>query len=188
MLLQKDNSPARGANNSAPIILDGMAKSRRHLTIEEKADAARLQAIWLRQQRILGLTQEQVAAECGWTTQGAFNQYLRGRIPLNVRAVLRLAKALQVDAADISPRLAADLPHAPRTVREESARYLSGIAKKQESEENRQRAIWLQLYEDLQREDMADAGLRLIKHLASELRRKKRTTRTPKDSRKRKTA
>ena len=80
-----------------------MKKNRRLLTTEESSDARRLQAIWLKKKNALQLTQEQVAAECGWT-QGAFGHYLHGRVPLNIEAVLRLAIALQVDPTEITAR------------------------------------------------------------------------------------
>ena len=83
--------------------------ARRDLTPEEKADADRLLAIW--KLRFEGeVSQEEIAARCGWKTQAAFSQYLLGRIPLNLAALLKISKALDIDPSDVSPRLTADLP------------------------------------------------------------------------------
>lgn len=84
------------------------AKSLNPTQIE---DAQRLHAIFhavRRQDR--SLTQEKLAFICGWKTQGAVSQYLLGKIPLNLDALLRFSKALQVEPVSISPTLAASLP------------------------------------------------------------------------------
>jgi transcriptional regulator with XRE-family HTH domain len=73
-------------------------------------DAKRLKEIFLRRQaEDRSRTQEWLASECGWKTQGAAGQYLNGKIPLNVRAVGRLARALNVQPTEISPELGAEL-------------------------------------------------------------------------------
>ncbi len=156
MLLEKLNRATHGESNRTTITLPLMSKQRRSLTAEEKNDARRLEAIWLRQKKILGLTQEQIAMDCGWTTQGAFNQYLRGAIPLNVKAALKIAKALRVEVSDFSPRLSSFLPAATASLQEKEIAYPVN------QEENQQFAAWTRLYYELQREGMADAGLRLI--------------------------
>jgi transcriptional regulator with XRE-family HTH domain len=86
-----------------------MATRRRKLTSDELADAARLRNAWEVKKRT-GMTQEAVSAKCGWESQSAFSQYLNGVIPLNLEAALRIARALDVGIADLSPRFAALLP------------------------------------------------------------------------------
>jgi SOS-response transcriptional repressor LexA len=80
------------------------------MTPTEKADAARLLAIWNKKKRSLNLTQEGVALSCGWSSQGAFNNYLHGRNPLNIDAVLKLAQVLQVEPIEIMPGIGNLLP------------------------------------------------------------------------------
>lgn len=81
------------------------------ITDEQKQDAARLSNLWLLfKDNTPGATQEKLAAECGWKTQGAVSQYLRGQIPLNLPALLKFAKALHCEPEHISPTLAAQLP------------------------------------------------------------------------------
>lgn len=98
------NSTACGEENSCANTMRGMRKPQRPLTPDEKTDADRFSAIWLRKKKDLGLTQEQAAAECGWT-QGMFWQYLSGHRALNLEAVLKIARVLQVKPDEISPRL-----------------------------------------------------------------------------------
>lgn len=85
--------------------------SAKSLNPTQIKDAQRLHAIFhaaRRQDR--SLTQEKLAFICGWKTQGAVSQYLLGKIPLNLEALLRFSKALQVEPVAISPTLAAFLP------------------------------------------------------------------------------
>lgn len=79
--------------------------AKRELTESERESALRLRRIWERKRLELGLTQEKVAYACGWSTQGAFGHYLQGKNPLNMDAVFKLAKVLQVDPRDIMPGL-----------------------------------------------------------------------------------
>lgn len=85
------------------------------LTPEQQADAARLKGVWATfKLQNPDATQEWLADMCGWRTQGTVNQYLHGKIPLNLRAVLKFAAVLGVEAGAISPSLAADLSEATR--------------------------------------------------------------------------
>lgn len=82
---------------------------RRPLTLEEKEDARRLREIWLLYKaRHLGAKQVHIAEKCGWTSGGAFSQYINGKIPLNFKTLYQLAKALEVDPAQISPSKASE--------------------------------------------------------------------------------
>lgn len=85
-------------------------KIRRPLTPEEVAESARLKAIYEQRKSAAkaagrSLTQADVAEACGWSGQSAFSQYATGKVPLNVEALLKLAKALSFDASEVSSRL-----------------------------------------------------------------------------------
>lgn len=92
--------------NRVAITLRIVKGKRRPLRQDELADAQRLQAIWGLKKDDLELTQESMALRCGWKTQGAFSQYLLGKIPLNLEALIKISEALQVSPEEISPRLA----------------------------------------------------------------------------------
>lgn len=79
--------------------------AKRELTESERECAMRLRQIWERKRLALDLTQEKVAYACGWSTQGAFGHYLQGKNPLNIDAVFRLARVLEVDPREIMPGL-----------------------------------------------------------------------------------
>lgn len=80
-------------------------------TDRQQRAAANLRRLWARRPNPMALTQEQMAAACGWT-QGNFGHYLHGRIALNTEAVLRIASALGVAPTDIDPDLGALIPAA----------------------------------------------------------------------------
>lgn len=94
----------------ANIEFRSMSTKRRELTAEERAAAVRLGEIYARKKaeaKAAGdkLTQDMVAEACGWSSQSALSQYINGRIPLNLDAVLELAKALKVRPEEISPEI-----------------------------------------------------------------------------------
>ena len=99
--------------------------AKRNFTQAERDAADRLQAIWNRKKKALGLTQEQAARACGWTTQAAFSQYLLGKIPLNTDAVISIAKVLQVAPQEIMPAIAERLPVSTGSSASESALHLA---------------------------------------------------------------
>ena len=82
--------------------------STRKLSEEQIADAQRLKSLWEREFKGK-ISQEEVAHRCGWKTQGAFNQYLNGKIPIGLQALLKMSRALGVDPSRISPGLAAEI-------------------------------------------------------------------------------
>lgn len=82
------------------------ATKRKPLTEEEAAASLRLKAIWEKNHKRLGLTQESAAHKLGWSSQGAVWQYLHSKIPLNWSAVVGWAKLLEVTPEDIYPELA----------------------------------------------------------------------------------
>lgn len=88
------------------------------LSPEQLEDAQRLRNIWeLFKRAQPNMTQDLLAEACGWKTQGSVSQYMHGRIPLNLPAILKFARALGVDPEDISPTLALQLQvnHKKRT-------------------------------------------------------------------------
>ena len=74
------------------------------LSTEQERACGRLRALWAREKGRIG-TQADMARLCGWTTQGAFNQYLACRIPMGVEALLLMSRALRVHPDEIYPEL-----------------------------------------------------------------------------------
>lgn len=73
---------------------------------DQKAEAQRLKAIYnVRKRDDRTLTQDRVAEMCGWSGQSAVSQYMNGKIPLNLPALLKLATALKFRPEEVSPRL-----------------------------------------------------------------------------------
>lgn len=96
------------------------------LTPSQLKDAERLNALfkdWQARRRDQGLagSQEAAAALLGFG-QSALSQYLKGRIPLNVQALVKFASFLQCQPSDISADLA-------KTIQE-----IAGVAEAEESE------------------------------------------------------
>lgn len=80
------------------------------LTPEQMEDATRLKAIFEAKKAIdRSWTQERLAAECGWKTQSAAQQYLNGLMPLNLDALIKFSLALDVPVTEISPSLGAKI-------------------------------------------------------------------------------
>lgn len=96
---------------------------RRKLTTEEQAEAVRLKEVYAQRKaeaKAAGdkLTQSILAELCGWEGQAIVSHYLNGAIPLNVDALLRLCRALDVDARKISARLTSYMNGEGETVSE----------------------------------------------------------------------
>jgi len=86
------------------------------LSQAQLGDASRLKSAWLAYKKSHpGASQEKLAFECGWKTQGTVTQYLNGKIPLNIPALLKFAAALHVKPESISPSLASQLQQVPAT-------------------------------------------------------------------------
>lgn len=93
------------ANTVAPM------SNRRPLTEEEQAESERLMALYEARkaearERGEKLNQADVAEDCGWSGQSAFSQYATGKVALNLDALIRLARVLQFQPREVSPRLA----------------------------------------------------------------------------------
>lgn len=79
---------------------------RRDLTAQEKDDAQRLTEAWEAYKAAHpGASQEWLGNEAGIGGQSAVSQYLLAKIPLNLEALLRLCRVIQVAPNAISPRL-----------------------------------------------------------------------------------
>lgn len=97
------------------------------LTVDEVEDAWRLRRVWDSKRHELGLTQEKVAHLCEWGTQGAFSHYLNRKNPLNVDAVIRLSRVLQVSPDDIWPGLVPVPPSPAGAVSDDALRLAVAI-------------------------------------------------------------
>lgn len=92
-----------------------MAQNRRDLTPEEKAAAAKLRELWAQKQQQARterggkISQADAAEALGFGTQGAFNQYVNGYIPLNIKQLLNFAQFFDVSPNEIFPELAETL-------------------------------------------------------------------------------
>lgn len=133
---------------------------RRALTPAELEDAQRLRQIWDTRKVELQLSQEEMAYRCGWKTQAAFSQYLLGRIPLNLKALLAISNVLTVDPAAISPRLASLMKASGPQIREELSAYPQTPAISKDDRE------WLDMLHQLsteQRQAMKSAVAALVR-------------------------
>lgn len=90
-----------------------VAQKRRSMTLEESAECTRLNYAWLKfrsKQAKAGIryTQAWLANQCGWSSQSAVSQFLNGRTPLSLNALLSICRAIQSKPHEISPRLFID--------------------------------------------------------------------------------
>lgn len=95
------------------------------LTPAQLADASRLKALyeeWKADRRARGesASQEVVAGLLGFSTQSSVSQYLNGRIPLNVNALVKFAALLQRQPEEISPDLAREIQRIAEAVPEDT--------------------------------------------------------------------
>ncbi|MFU2835843.1 LexA family transcriptional regulator [Pseudomonas aeruginosa] len=97
-----------------------MSRQRRPLAPNEALECARLKAIYLKRKaeasaRGQAITQESVGEACGWASaQSTVNQYMSGKLALNLDALLKFSQALSFSPAEVSPRLAAELEEMTR--------------------------------------------------------------------------
>ncbi|HDR9756488.1 TPA: hypothetical protein ACK3Q6_001634 [Burkholderia cepacia] len=79
---------------------------KRPLTDEERAEAARLRAAWTKyKDEHPGATQQWLGSASELGSQGLMGQYLRGIIPLNLKALVSICAQIGARAEEISPRL-----------------------------------------------------------------------------------
>lgn len=92
-------------------------RHRRALTEQELEECSRLKAIYATRKaeaRAKGhaLTQQEIGEVCGWASgQSVVNQYMTGKLALNLDALMRLSKALNFSPEEVSPRLAESIQH-----------------------------------------------------------------------------
>lgn len=90
---------------------------RTPLSEEQLADAKRLSDIYKARAReskargdVPALTQTEVGEQCGWNSpQSTVSQYLNGKVALNLDALVKLARFLRFEPAEVSPTLASGL-------------------------------------------------------------------------------
>jgi len=92
---------------------------KRSLTAEEKADADRLNAAWQAyklkcKEKGESPTQEWLGSVTNLGGQSAVGQYLRGLIPLNLKALVAICSAIGARPEEISPHLAGPLAEISR--------------------------------------------------------------------------
>ena len=87
-----------------------------NLTTDQIMAAEQLRFIWNAKKKVLQLTQEKLAQLCGWSAQSSFNDYLQARVPLNIEAILRISKVLQIHPTEIMPALVDLLPPTDTTI------------------------------------------------------------------------
>ena len=69
-------------------------------------EAARLKAIYKQRKKLdPTLNQARIAEVCDWAGQSVVSQYMTGKIPLNLTALLKFSKALQFKPTEVSERL-----------------------------------------------------------------------------------
>lgn len=103
-----------------PISLDKVPRE----TIDAESSALRsIYAERKREAKARGqkISQESVAERCGWAGQSAVSQYMTGRMPLNLDALLKLSKALNFLPSQVSQRLSKEIP--TLYISEESGTY-----------------------------------------------------------------
>lgn len=103
--------------NASKVLKEMCIMARKPLTFERQKDAERLKDAWVKFrdfEKAQGrkVTQEDVSAACGWSTQGAFSAYLNARTPLNLDALVKLSTYFNINPSDISPELASTINNA----------------------------------------------------------------------------
>lgn len=78
-------------------------KKRRPLTDYEKQCAARLKSIWLAYKAVHCVNQIWLGEQLGGKSQALAGQYLGGKIPLNLNAIIRFSEILGCSPKDIDP-------------------------------------------------------------------------------------
>ena len=131
---QENSSSAICEDISTATTVRAMKAPRRELTSEEQAECARLKAVFEKRQKEAKdqgsrLTQESLGNAIGWRSgQSAVNQYLNGKVPLNLEALLKFATELRFAPEEVSPRLAAEIAGVTMTAEKRPAATVVEIA------------------------------------------------------------
>lgn len=110
----------------------------------QREDAERLRGLWKRYRDDGGLTQGEFAETFGLKSQSNFGHYLHGRRPLNLTAVIGLAKGMGKAIEDISPTIADQVDEAFTLARKSRASETHAIAEKVRIEVTRQLTLALE--------------------------------------------
>ena len=68
------------------LLSEELTADTRYLTCSDKAAAVALKSLWVEFKNRTGLTQEDAAEKLGWS-QGNFNQYINGKVPVGGKAL-----------------------------------------------------------------------------------------------------
>lgn len=98
-------------------------QKKKELTEEQKADNARLKALYESRKNYLDLTQAKVSEALG-ISQGAINHYLNGINALNISIASKFARLLQVTVDEFSPTLASEIQQMSDTINPEKISQL----------------------------------------------------------------
>jgi len=89
-------------NMSNPTEVLATFKLHRNISDIDIERAARLREIWKSKKSELGLTQATASELLGFS-QGAFWQYLNGRLALNIETILKFSYLLKIDPREVDP-------------------------------------------------------------------------------------
>jgi len=142
------------------------------LTREQKQDAERLRGIYekrkdesrLSQKR---LSQESLADEFGFSAQATVNQYLVGKIPLNVKTAVKFAEHLKCKVSDFSPSIQHEIDRLSKYASE-------NVEPCYRSEEEEQYLVMLELLLSVERSTAMNVLATLVDSLCKQ-RKKPRT-------------
>ena len=82
-----------------------MFMANRNMTPRKQSAALKAKALWLDKKAAEGLTQDDANLALGWSNS-LFGQYINGRVPMGVEAIVKTAGFLGVKPWDIDPSYA----------------------------------------------------------------------------------
>lgn len=102
------------ADKNEPMNRTTTPAQKKPLTQDQLEDARRLKAAYLARKKKLAeqgvkLTQDELAARCGWSGQSAVSQFMTGKTALSLEALISLSRELNAAPEEISPTLSAKL-------------------------------------------------------------------------------
>ena len=81
-----------------------MLMANRNMTPRKQSAALKAKALWLDKKSAEGVTQDDANLALGWSNS-LFGQYINGRVPMGVEAIVKIAGFLGVKPWDIDPGL-----------------------------------------------------------------------------------
>ncbi len=117
-------------------------KLHRNISDIDIERASRLRDIWKSKKSELGLTQATASELLGFS-QGAFWQYLNGRLALNIETILKFSYLLKIDPREVDPNFPNwALPqHVAHNLPSDSLFLLEGYSRLSERDKNILRGI-----------------------------------------------